>query len=451
MDPDPATTPDDIEPEAFIPYVLDDLVEMCLDDDGLPIDQRHPFREFSSFFSASTNFQSHQAMGQLDKDYSYFNPDSEMNLRPSTRIDREEAGGRVLSSFTEMATNANYRRLTEEEINASFDERSLIKLKTAVDLQAFAKLECWVRGGDKRPYKARNWRFQEVEVELDIWRRVLMLMQFKEDHELSEDQKKAKEKANLPYEPGKIYLYQYKDVPKPDLEILFPNVRVSMNNKDRAMLGVPAIAATIGTLVKLGPGIVLIVAAIIYSLGLVNKPLFGFDPDTNDSYKLAILGLTVLAGLGALFFKQYTSVKNKRIGFLKEVSEHLFFRNIAMNKSVIDGVIDDGEEEDCKEALLVYYHILSNPNQPMNRQQLDTRIQDWMRQKFDTVIDFDIDGPVEKLKQFTGSTSTGIIKPLLNEGPNGILTVPSLTEAKQILDDHWDKAFDYSEEGDSMI
>ena len=174
-----------------------------------------------------------------------------------------------------MATNANYRRLSEQEIIASFDERSLIKLRTAVDLDAFEKMECWVRGGDRRPYKKKNWRFQETEVELDVWRRVLMLMQFKEDHQLNEEQKKAKEKANLPYEPGKIYLYQYKDVPKPDLEILFPNVNVSMNNKDRAMLGVPALAATIGTLVKVGPGIILIVAAIIHAFS--DKAIFGFS------------------------------------------------------------------------------------------------------------------------------------------------------------------------------
>lgn len=432
------------EAEAFIPYLLDDLVEMCLSDDGLPLDQHQAFEEFASFFCAMNNFVSHQAMSGLDRDYACFNPDIEVKLPLKSRFDLQDAADRVASSFREMAENANYRRMTVAEIEESFGEQSLIKLNTAVDLDAFSIMECWVRGSDRKTHKKKNWRFQEVEHELDIWRRVLLLMRFKEDIELSAEQIKQKEKANIPYEPGKIYLYQYKDVPKSDLEILFPNVRVSMNLKDRIMLGVPAVAATIGTFIKFSAQLVLIIGAIAWVF--FKTSLFdSFDPEKSNNYQLAIVALTVLGGLGALFFKQYTAVKNKRISFLKEVSEHLFFRNIAMNKAVLDRVIDDGEEEDCKEAVLIFYHLLANRDKDMNREQLDKTIEKWMAEKFETVIDFDIDGPVEKLKKIVGKTNGGVERTLLTEDAEGNLHVPDLCEAKEIMDYNWDNAFSYSQ------
>lgn len=433
--------------EAFIPYILDDLVDMCLSDDGLPIEQHQSFREFSSVFSSLNNFLSHQAMDSLDRDYAQFNPDSELKVKPLTRHDRKEAEERVVSMFREMAINANYRELSVEEIEASFVEESLIKLRTDVDLDEFTQVECFVRGNDIRIHQRKNWKFQEVDEPVEVWRRVLLLMQFKPDEELTEEQRKKRKKANLPSIPGKVYLYLYKDVPKADLEILFPNVRVSMTRKDQILLGIPAIAATIGTIAKIGARAVLVTAAVVWVF--FGKEILNFDPEeAKDPMKLAIIFFGILSALGGLFFKQYNSVKNKRIGFLKEVSEHLFFRNIAMNKAVFDRVIDDGEDEDCKEAVLVYYHLLSNPGTRMNREQLDETIQNWMRDRFNTVIDFDIDGPIEKLQTIGGKTNGGANRKLIEEDPEtGELTALSLNEAKEVMDYHWDNAFQFSTSG----
>ena len=219
-----------------------------------------------------------------------------------------------------------------------------------------------------------------------------------EDEDLTAEQLKRRNKARLPCQPGKIYLYQYKDVPKADLEILFPNVQVSMNSRDRIMLSIPAAAATIGTIVKIGGRFILLAAAIALAFKIDLPFVDESKARVPEIQTLAIIFLGVLGALIGLFFKQYTSIKNKRIGFLKEVSEHLFFRNIAMNKAVFNRIIDDGEDEDCKEAMLVYYHLLTHDGEPLNREGLDEKIQDWMKDSFDTVIDFDIDGPIEKLK-----------------------------------------------------
>lgn len=439
------------ETEAFIPYVLDDLIDMCLSDGGLSPSQHRHFREFSELFSSVINFRSHQDMGDLDKDYGLFNPDSEMISPQGSRIspvEKKEARDRVVASFREMAKNANYMHLSEMEIEASFSEQSMIKLNTDVDLDEFSKMECFVRGSDIRPHFRKNWKLKEVEEPMEVWRRVLLLMQFKHDEELSPEQLKQRKKVRIAYQPGKIYLYQFKEVPKADLEILFPNVRMSMNTKDRILLGIPAIAATIGTITKVGFKIVLIAGAIAWAFFKVE--IGGFSSEQAEQpMKLAIVGMGILGALGGLFFKQYTSVKNKRIGFLKEVSEHLFFRNIAMNKAVLDRVIDDGEDEDCKEAVLVYYHLLANPDMPMDRTTLDKTIESWMVLRYKTEINFDINGPINKLKQMQGQTNSGQVKALIEEDEFGILKPLSLVEAKEVMDHAWDNAFRFSTDLDS--
>lgn len=436
------------EPEAFIPFLYDDLVEMCLEEDRLPKSQHQDFREFSSFLSAVGNFLSHQAMDTLDKDYTYFSPDTEMRIRTCSKEELAERQQRVIASFREAAQNANYRKLKKSEIERSFEEHGLFNMKTAVDLDEFGHVECYGRGSDFAKVAKRNWKFQKLEEPIEIWRRVLLLMEFKEDSELSENQLKQRKKDALPYVPGKIYIYLYKNVPKPDLEILFPNVRVSMNMKDRIMIGIPAIAVGIGTLAKIGFKIGLVVGVIAFAVFGVK--LFGVDESqTQDMMKLATAFMAVLMTIGAFGFKQYSVIKNKRISFLKKVSEHLFFRNLAMNKAVFDRVINDGEGEDAKEAMLVYYHMLINSDKKMTRASLDETIQDWMREKHDIVIDFDIDGPVNKLTNFEGMTNGGARKSLMAEDSEGTLTIPTLHEAREIMDFHWDNAFSFSDLKDS--
>ncbi len=428
--------------DSFIPYLLDDLLEMCLSDGPLSPEEGGAFREFASFFSACGNFRSHRELGSLDKDYAYFNPDSEMRLAACSPQDLAAAGGRVVAAFRTVALGANYREMTREEMIKSFESMCLIKMKTAVDLDEFDQVECFVRGNDLRTHKVRNWKLQEVKTEIEVWRRVLLLMKFKKDEDLTEIQLKRRRKAKLPCQAGRIYLYQYKEVPKADLEILFPNVRVSMNLKDRIMIGVPALVAAVLTTLKVGIKIAFVAGVIAWVF--FGKQMFDFDPQNgNDAMKVAVTVLGLLVAFGGLVFKQYLSVKNKRITFLKEVTEHLFFRNIAMNKAVLTRIIEDAEGEDCKEALLVYYHLLIHRGAPLNRMQLDEKIQQWMSDKFNTLIDFDINGPIEKLKQFTGQTNLGESMALLTEDVDGGLHIPSLKEAGEIMDYYWDTAFSH--------
>ncbi len=432
-----------LEAESFIPFLQDDLVEMCLDEGILIGEDAKDFRELAAFLSASANFSSHRGLDAFARQYAHFNPDSEMRLSPLGEEERAHSREAVVQAFRDLAENANYRPLRRSELEAAFEARSLINLRTAVDLDEFAQIECYVRGARVDRRKVRDWLYRRKEVPMAVWRRVLLLMQFKPDEELTKVQLKRRRKANLSYQPGKIYVYLFKEVPKNDIEILFPNVRVSMNLKDMIMIGVPAVVAAFGTFTRIGFQVTLIVGLIVFAL--FGKKIFGVDEKlAEDMMRVATAVLAILVACTGFCFKQWTTIKNKRIGFLKEVSEHLFFRNIAMNKAVFSRIIEDGDNEDTKEALLVFYHMLIRPEERFTRETLDERIQEWMKERHDTVIDFDIDDPIDTLKKIRGRTNAGEEKALIIEDEDGTLHLPTLDEAKEIMDYHWDNAFQYS-------
>ncbi len=136
----------------------------------------------------------------------------------------------------------------------------------------------------------------------------------------------------------------------------------------------------------------------------------------------ALLGVTV--ALGGLAFKQWTSYQKKKIAFLREVSEQLFYGNLATNRSVFHRIIDSAEEEEGKEMILVLYHLFTHCGVPPTRPTLDARIESWMRERFETVIDFDIDSALRNLMELRGHLPDGRDLTLLTEDSEGLHILP---------------------------
>ena len=95
---------------------------------------------------------------------------------------------------------------------------------------------------------------------------------------------------------------------------------------------------------------------------------------------ILVATLSLGMALGGFAFKQYSNYKSKRIKFQKDVTETLFFKNLGNNDSVFQTFIDLAEEEECKEIILVYYHLLTSENS-LKPEELDARIEAWMQKK----------------------------------------------------------------------
>ena len=104
-----------------------------------------------------------------------------------------------------------------------------------------------------------------------------------------------KHKINChPAGSGSTLLKLFQNVPKADLEMLFPNTRVRMRTIDKLLIGVPAlISGGIVLTTKLGASLVLLGSLLGFWLGLGGHPV--------EMNKTSIMVL--LAGLGGYLWK----------------------------------------------------------------------------------------------------------------------------------------------------
>lgn len=429
--------------EAFIPYVRSDLIDMCVQDNKLKGDQVAEFRELCEILSAYVHYDFRKTIDEFKKHYAAFDPDREIDPRQESETP-EASAERVVALFENMAERANYFEITDDQIRESFDAVTLIDLQTKVDLNDFKQVRCFAKGDLYKTTEVKKL-FRKREVRVDVLQRVLLLLHFR-DADYFNKRKKNRPIGEASFQPGKIYAYHYKDVPKFDLELLFPNVEVGMTWKDKLMFGVPAVGGSIGVLIKAAPQILIIVGAIMFFVaGADWAAKVGVTEDSVSNVMPVLTALMgVIIALGGLAFKQWNNYRKKRIEFLKDVSEQLFFRNLATNRSVFHSVIDSAEDEENKEMLLVLYHLIASPKGSLTRDQLDAQIEEWMKERFGTVIDFDIDGPLENLHAFRGPTRDGREVPLVQTGADGRLLAPTLDDAKHIIDHLWDNAFRYA-------
>lgn len=424
--------------EAFIPYRKADVVELCIEDGKLDETQQKKFREFCEILGAYYHFEFHELLEKLKNNFAPFNPDSDTRARVQpTAQQLKGMEEELVSTLRQVLQRANYSELTQEALEQALDEESLITLKMDVDFDDYEQMVFFHRGDTEETVQIKKM-FKKVDFTMAMYERVVLLIKFKDEEYFK--QKGAKIK-NLNFTPGKTYVYMYKSIPKADIEVLFPNVQIGMNFKDKVMLGLPAIGAGLAMIPKIIPTLIVV-------FGLVATLVFGAEAvEKKDLMKGAIAGLSLLAVIGGFIFKQYVKYKNKRIEFLKSVTDTLFFKNLDCNAGVFNMLIDAAEEEESKEVILAYYHLLTNP-QGLSQEDLDNTIEEWLEEKFQAQVDFDVDKAVKKLEKLVGKLEDDDNAPdvnMLEKDGEGKLKVRGIDDSKTIIDYVWDNIFQYNE------
>ncbi|MDJ0729362.1 MAG: TMEM143 family protein [Crocosphaera sp.] len=438
--------------ESFIPFRRTDIINLCLEDGKLQGKDVKLFQEFCEILTAFFHFRFHSTLETIKDNYTVFNPNSDVKTLQETSLEEYEVmENEVIKGFRYILERANYIQLSDDIVQKSLQEKSLINLKTDVDFDDFDEFYCYYRGDIDEHITIKKFKFFKQERIIDILERVVLLIKFKGQGYFQAKAKKNKQYQDLNFTPGKMYLYFYKNIPKLDLDLLFPNIKTSMTWKDKLLFGVPAIGAAIPLILRAIPNILLIIVAILLLLkaDYVVQSIEVDKEKIRDIMPILVATLSLTMTLGGFAFKQYTKYKSKEIKFQKEVSDTLFFKNLANNASVFQALVDIAEEEECKEIILVYYHILTS-QEKLTSEMLDQKIEKWMTEKLGIYIDFDIHGPLNNLEKLRGKivyedNNEDQIKEvsLLSYDQKGNINILSLEQSKMILDYVWDNAFQY--------
>lgn len=435
--------------EAFIPYRRADVIELCIEDEKLDSEKAIKFREFCEVLSAYYHFKLHHTLESLKNNFTPFDPDTDTKPRLiPTEQQHQDMQANLIQTLGTVLEQANYTILSEAALQEAFEENSLIPLKTSVDFDEFENTLIYYRGHKPTTITIKQFYIREVKRTFDMYERVVILLKFKDEAYFRNKKEKIE---RLPFVPGKMYLSLYKNIPIFDLELLFPNIRVSMTLKDRLLLGIPAVGAAVPILIRALPsfGLVMgIVILLVWGPSTLTQVLNATDERVRDFYPVLTGLLMALVALGGFAFKQYTNYKNKRIEFQKDVTDTLFFHNLVNNVGVFNSIIDAAEEEETKEIILAYYHLLTHP-QPLTKSQLDDHIENWLEQKFDTKIDFDVNNALHNLEEMRGCymdelTNKQRESAILSQDEQGVCHVLPLHEAKMVIDHVWDNLFSYN-------
>ena len=293
-------------------------------------------------------------------------------------------------------------------------QTSLFNLRLHVNFDDFEEVALYARGESaRREQVPRFMGLFPKEVVFRSYDRVVLFIRFSENL-----------MANDFNQPGTTILKLFQNVPKDDVEMLFPNTRLGMRLVDKLILGVPAIV---------GGGVVLStkVGASLILLGSLLGFYFGLRSDPVHLDQAALLALlAALGAFGSFIWRQFTKFKTRKLGFMQRLMENLYFRNLDNNAGVFHRLVDDAEEEECKEAILAYYFLLTR-KEIRSQSLLDSAIESWFRSEWQADIDFEIVDALDKLRDLQ----------LVELDEQGKLRAKNLEEGRGILDRRWDDYF----------
>ncbi|MHC4199551.1 MAG: TMEM143 family protein [Planctomycetota bacterium] len=408
----------------FIPFRKADVIDMCLADGVLADPEKKSFGEFAKILGALFHFEYHERLETLKDSFVPFNPDADARAQkkadPAERLESERT---FLGMMREVLTQANYTEVARDELKALLEADPGFGLKLDVDLDDFAEVLIFRRERRTSTETVKRLRgmVKPKVVDVAMYDRVVVYIRFKDAAYFEQRKKK-----NLPFTPGESTLKLFQNVPETGLEMLFPNAKARMRIKDKLVLGLPSAIAGFGVLGKLYATIGAIFLIIAVTLRISDKQV----NVTADS----LVGLMLaLFGIGLFMRKQINKFKGRKVKHLMTLAKNLYFKVLDNNAGVFHHLIDAAEEEDCKEAILAYYFLLTRRSD-FTEPALDREVEKWFAEKHDTTLDFEVDDAMGKLERLELAYREG-----------DVLRVKPLDESKKRIDWLWDNFFAYND------
>jgi hypothetical protein len=407
-----------VKREHFIPIDKEIILQQQINDNKFNDEQINQITKLFEILEHYFHYEGFSFNKVIKKNYIFFDPDKS----PEEKLvyQGEPNKTEFLDNLSTVLKRGNYTQIDNAVIEDAMVNDDLIGLKLKINFDYFKEYKIFYRGVDQFNEKVRHRFFWKKEKQFETFERVIVYLEYK-DKDYFESKKIKVEK--LSFEPSSIILKTFKRVPKNDIETIFPHATPVMSLKDKLLLWVPALGGGIPLITtKVVPPLIAMYAA--YKTG-----------ETLNSHAIQtqlIQGVVALGLIGAYLFRQYKRFLTKKNEFSKMLSDSLYFKSIANNSGVFPALIDGAEEEELKETILAYTFLLMS-NEPISAKDLDEKIEDWFRIKFNKEIDFDVQDALVKLERLRIGIES-----------NGKWSVLSTENALRRIDEIWDGIFSYN-------
>jgi len=287
-----------------------------------------------------------------------------------------------------LLRSANFAEVSAEEIERAHTEAAALQLQVSTPPDDFHDVRFFRRGRGLDVFDVKDWfGLRARKVDIEVYRTVVMIAAIKPEDQLDPPQRERLERANV--RPGTILIKCYRDIASADLNVLLPNVRVSMSTLDKVMMAVPAVVGGVPIVLKLVSSLTVLFVVVGFYLGLRAGV---HDEDLNR----AIAALGALVALGAFVIRQWVKYERRSLKHLKELTDKVFLRSINQNAGFFDFLLSAVEDQDRKEALLAYAFLRASAR-PRAPSELRIEIENWIRRRFGLVVRFEVLDALDKL------------------------------------------------------
>ena len=376
--------------ERFIPVTRFALLDRLTAPTAWPAGQAKEARRFFRYLDHWRRQQYNAQLNELEETYEPFSPDSDLLMtRAFTPDERAVMQARVIEGMTRILNQANYVRIDHNDVEQILTRESAYGLDLQVDLDVFEEVLLFYRGASSKRDNRRRWQKFYLREQFDIplfqrlfllfklkptEERVLELMQTKKLSRREAEKLVKRERDGMPPEVKEncIYMKLFKNIPRSDLEMIFPNTRVRFRFFDKLRLG-----ATAGG--GLGLGL----------FGAAGKiALLATNP---------IAALGALVGLGGIAFRQSVNFMNQKQRYMVVMAQNLYFHAMADNRGVMLKLAARAAEEDIKEEMLLYSVLTKESARRQDIPDIDAAIEQYLAASFGVSVDFDISDALERL------------------------------------------------------
>ncbi len=352
--------------EHFIPVGREKLLE-CLPgfENCSPTDQKN-LKEFFELISSALHEEYHERQIRVQKIYEPLDPDSVIILKdPDTKKSSE-----VFTELIEILGNANYRKLSTDELETAVDNATALGLKMKVDFSLFDELHVYGRGDEIQTWTKKSWWkfFKEEQFDVEVYQRLVIAFRLK-DHE-----KIPKEQSS-----SFVYLKSFKGIPHSDLHALLPGTQIKMSLLDRGKIIIPALSGIVLSIVK----IVRLMVAVTIIATLANFIKFWVIP----------------AGIIYYVIKGFLNYKKTKDKYQLNLTRHLYFQNLNNNSGVLLRLLHEAEFQDYREMVIAYLLVWKNRKTGTNAEQIHEDAEKRLKEVIELDINFEAEGALAKLEQ----------------------------------------------------
>ena len=203
---------------------------------------------------------------------------------------------------------------------------------------------------------------------------------------------------------GPLIVKSFTDVPMADLEMIFPEKKMTVRLSEMIQNAV-AIIIAVGTLVW------------AFVTGEIWTPKVR----------------TLLIACGGKLGQSYSAINAAKMRYSGLMAKELIAKSANSQRGMLMHLLESMEDQECKEMMLAFI-ILTIRGKSMTLKEIDIECEQFLKNVFGVDVDFDIEGSMIKLLR----------EGLVEQRAGVLYAATPLKTALAVLDNKWDNLFDYN-------